>query len=116
MRSRVRHAHHARRHRVEAGEELLVDPLGWNAPARETGGQIIHEPRWPAEIEVGVTRNTQRTERSDVEMSGGVIMLAQPVVSAGPAVADVAVAARERPQQSARIKREGMALAVARSI
>src|SRR5262249_42035060 len=76
-------------------ENLGVDVAFSNAPACEAKGQIAHEGRRSADIEVGVARPPQLLERTDVQASASIEILAWPILGTGRAVADVAAAMRQ---------------------
>ena len=74
-------------------EHLGVNVIRRDAQGSETGGQIIHEGRRSANIEIGVARQVQFLEHPRIQMSGRVEIHIRPVLRIGCAVANVTVMA-----------------------
>ena len=102
--------------RFATAEALGVDPGSGDAPRGEAGGDLAHEARRAAQVEVAVAADSQRLEASCVEMAGLVEVPPGNVSGFGPAVGDVTPAARQRSDETARVGREGMALAAAGAV
>src|SRR5215472_16341381 len=87
-----------------------------SAPGAKTCREVAHEEGWPAEVEVRIARHAELGEHGYRNPTGGVEVRSEAIWRTRLAVADVASAPRERPEQIARLLSERMIGAVAGSI
>src|SRR5215475_9480023 len=89
----MRYAHrrggHTGPQRRAAGKDLGMDPVRRHAPDGQAGAQVGEEARWPANVEVAISRDAQLVEDLYPEATGRVVFPSLSVIRSRPAVADL---------------------------
>ena len=113
MRSSRRGADDTWRHRLAAVEQFDLNPLRRNAQRCERVFHVRHEASRAAEVDIGFPWDTDRLEHRSRQVAGHVEIVSGPVARARAAVADIAVAAREREHQPLDLGGKWMVLSIA---
>src|SRR5262249_5532445 len=113
MRRARRGADDTRGDRLTAVEHFDVNPLRRDAPGYERLFHVCHEARRPAKVDIGFSRYTDLVEYRSRQVTGGAEILSLIVARSRPAVADIAVAMRERGDQALDFGGEWMMLPIA---
>ena len=97
---------------ADLSRNLSVDAVGGDTPVPKLDGKVVHEGGRAAQIEIGIARRPKFLDRVHIQASGSVEIDSQPVPWTWRAVADVAVAAGQSLEESARLCGERMLAAV----
>src|SRR6266481_230827 len=113
----MRCAHHRAdrtgRQRRATGKELGMDPVRRHAPGGQARPQIAEEARWPANVEIAISRDAQLVEDLQSHATGLVIFPPLSIIRSWPAVPNLTSPASKHPEKLSHLRGEGMGLAVA---
>src|SRR5436189_11627 len=93
-----------------------MDPVRWHAPGGQAGTQVAEEARWPANVEVGLSRDAQLVEDLYPQATGRVIFPSLSIIRSRPAVPDLTSPASKHLKKLSHLRAERMGLAIARTV
>src|SRR5215468_726879 len=99
--------------RRAAGKDLRMDPVRCYAPGRQAGAQVAEEARWPANVEVAISRDAQLVEDLYPQAIGRVVFASLSIIRSRSAVPDLTSPASKRLKKLSHLRAERMGLAIA---
>src|SRR6267378_2377915 len=116
MRCAHRRGGHTGSQRRATGKDLGMDALRWHAPGGQARAQVAEEARWPANIEVAVSRDAKLVEDLQSHATGRVVIPPLSIIRGWPAVPDLTSPASKPPEKLSHLCRERMGLAIAYTV
>jgi hypothetical protein len=89
---------HAGRQRRAARKDLRMNLVWMHAPGGQAHHQVAEEARWPAEIEVAISRDAQILDDLHPQTTSRVVVLPYPIVRIRSTVPDVTSPASKQSQ------------------
>src|SRR5213592_2359036 len=99
--------------RRATGKDLGMDAVRWHAPGGQARAQVAEEARWPANVEVAVSRDAKLVEDLQSQATGRVVIPPLSIIRGWPAVPDLTSPASKHPEKLPRLGGEGMGSAIA---
>src|SRR5712691_3578362 len=99
--------------RKATGKDLGMDAVRWHAPGGQAGAQVAEEARWPANVEVAVSRDAKLVENLQSHATGRVVIPPLSIIRGWPAVPDLTSPASKHPEKLSHLCSERMGLAIA---
>src|SRR6266849_6156051 len=90
-----------------------MDAVPWHAPGGEARAQVTEEARWPANVEVAVSRDAKLVEDLRSHATGRVVIPPLSIIRGWPAVPDPTSPASKHPEKLSHLCSERMGLAIA---
>lgn len=86
------HSSYSRRDRFARAKDFGVDSTCTNAPGYKPRPKVLQKLGWAAKIEIGATWHAKLLDRGHIKVAGSIEVGTEPVLRAGPAVANMAAA------------------------
>src|SRR5437879_10944059 len=90
-----------------------MDAVRWHAPGGQARAQVAEEARWPANIELAVSRVAKLVEDLQSHATGRVVIPPLSIIRGWPAIPDLASPASKHPEKLSHLRGEGMGVAIA---
>src|SRR5437016_1795637 len=90
-----------------------MDPVRRHTPSGQAHPQVTEKARWPANVEVAISRNTQLVENVHPQVTCCIVVPSLSVIRSRPAVADLASPARKHCEKLSHLCSEGLGFAIA---
>src|SRR5438132_14184424 len=99
--------------RRATGKDLGMDAARWHAPGGQPRARVAEEARWPANVEVAVSRDAKLVEDLQSHATGRVVIPPLSIIRGWPAVPNPTSPASKHPEKLSHLRGEGMGLAIA---
>src|SRR5256885_13201582 len=113
MRCAYRRGEHTGHQRRATGKDLGMDAAGWHTRGGQAGAQVAEEGRWPANVEVAVSRDAKLVEDLQSHATGRVVIPPLAIIGGWPAVPNPTSPASKHPEKLSHLRGAGMGLAIA---
>src|SRR5438552_1191581 len=113
MRCALRRGGRTGSQRSATGKDLGMDAARWHAPGGQARAQVAEEARWPANVEVAVSRDAKPVEDLQSHATGRVVIAPLSIIRGRPAVPDLTSPASKHPEKLSRLCSERMGLSIA---
>src|SRR2546421_2571092 len=107
---RGEHTGHQRR---ATGKDLGMDAARWHTRGGQARAQVAEEGRWPANVDVAVSRAAELVEALQSHAPGRVVIPPLAIIRGRPAVPNPTSPASKHPEKLSHLRGEGMGLAIA---
>src|SRR5206468_7980518 len=95
------------------GKDLGMDAARWHTRGGQARAKVAEEGRWPANVEVAVSRDAKLVEDLQSHATGRVVIPPLSIIRGWPAVPNPTSPASKHPEKLSRLCSERMGLAIA---